>query len=310
MKLCTVQAKGLEPFFGVEIKSRVLRIAAAASAYGLRPAQRETLASMEAYLGKHPHSEKTLRAMLARIVEDPAKAAGKCEAGLPLLVPREELRFLPPVVRPGKILCVGLNYKDHCEEQNKPVPEAPILFNKFATSLIGHEADIPLPLDLDEQMDYEAELAVVIGKGGKAIPKRRAMAHVAGFMPMNDVSARTLQSTERQWARAKGFDGSGPCGPSITTPDEVGDPHKLVIKCRLNGAVVQKSNTRHLVFDIPALIAHASAAMTLEPGDIISTGTPGGVGVYRDPQVFLRPGDEVCVEIERVGVLRNRCVKA
>jgi acylpyruvate hydrolase len=228
--------------------------------------------------------------------------------GEPILLDRKGVEFLPPVQDPGKILCIGLNYRDHCEEQNRPVPEFPIVFNKFRTSLIGHGAAIPLPLKLDEQMDYEAELAVVIGKGGKRITKRAAMSHVAGYMAMNDVSARGLQNAERQWARAKGFDGSGPCGPCLVTADEVPDAHALNIKCRLNGKLVQKSNTRQLVFGIPELVHFISQAMTLEPGDIISTGTPGGVGVYRDPQVFLKPGDEVQVEIESVGVLVNKCV--
>lgn len=311
MRLCTVSTPTLEPFFGLLLKNKILRVAHAAHAYKLRPAQRATLADMMSYLEGLPHSEKLLRRLLQQIAEDPAPAvSGKAEDGEPVLLSMKNITFLPPVPRPGKVLCIGLNYRDHCEEQNRPIPEFPIVFNKFATSLVGHEAEIPLPLKLDTQIDYEAELAFVVGKSARRTRKRTAMGHVAGYMIMNDVSLRQLQSTERQWSRAKGFDGSGPCGPFLVTLDEIGDPHALAIKCRLNGKTMQSSNTRHLVFKTEQLIEHISAAMTLEPGDIVSTGTPGGVGLYREPQVFLKPGDTVEVEIEKLGTLRNACGKA
>lgn len=310
MRLCTVSTEGLDPFFGLLIKDKILRVAHAAAAFRLRPAQRATLADMMSYLGGLPHSEKLLRKLLQQIADDPQPVAGRAEDGVPYLLPMKSLDFHPPVPRPGKVLCIGLNYRDHCEEQNKPIPEFPIVFNKFATSLIGNDAEIPLPVRLDSNIDYEAELAFVVGKAACRTKKRNAMAHVAGYMAMNDVSLRQLQGREKQWARAKGFDGSGPCGPFLVTLDEVGDPHALAIKCRVNGKTVQSSNTRHLVFKTEQLIEHISAAITLEPGDIVSTGTPGGVGLYREPQLFLKPGDTVEVEIEKLGLLRNRCSKA
>jgi acylpyruvate hydrolase len=214
------------------------------------------------------------------------------------------------VDRPGKILCVGLNYRDHCEEQNKPIPKAPMIFNKFTTSLIGHGAEIPMPLKIDANIDHESELAVIIGKTAKGVKKRNALKHVAGYTAMNDVTARSLQNNEKQWSRAKGFDGSGPCGPCLVTPDEIDDPHALEIACRVNGETRQRSNTRELIFRIDALIEFITQVITLEPGDILSTGTPGGVGVYREPQIFLKPGDVVEVDIERIGVLRNTCGEA
>jgi len=309
MRLCTVQTPGLDPFFGVEIKTKILRVAAAAEAVRLRPAQRATLASMQTWLDHWPRSEKLLRGLLQLIAENPAAVAGKAADGEPILIPAKNATCLPPVPRPGKVLCVGWNYRDHCEEQNRPIPEFPVIFNKYPTSLIGQGAEIPLPLRVDKCIDYEAELAFVVGKRASRVGKRSAMGCVAGLMIMNDVSARTLQAKEKQWSRAKGFDGSGPCGPCLVTMDEAGDPHTLGIKCRVNGEVRQRSNTKHLIFKIPDLVNYITAAITLEPGDVVSTGTPGGVGVYREPPVFLAPGDKVEVEIERLGVLRNVCRK-
>lgn len=310
MRLCTVRAKDIDSFFGIELRKRILRIPAATAAYKLRPAQREKLADMGAYLRGLPSSEKLLRALLQSIAEDPAPLSGKAEDGAPFLFNEADIEWLPPVPNPGKILCVGLNYRDHCEEQNKPVPETPMIFNKFATSLSGHKAPLPLPLKIDPKLDYEAELAVVIGKRAKNVRKGSALGYVAGYMAMNDATARGLQASEKQWARAKGFDGSAPCGPYLVTADEIPDPHALSVKCRVNGEVRQNSNTKHLVFGIEKLIAHITEMITLEPGDIISTGTPGGVGVYREPQVFLKPGDKVEIEIEKIGTLENVCAKA
>lgn len=284
-----------------------MRLSAAASAYKLRPAQRAVLMDMMSYLRALPGSERTLRGLLQKIADEPKLLAGKAEDGFPFVFDQATVKFLPPVPEPRKILCVGLNYKDHCEEQGKPIPKFPIIFNKFPTSLIGHEAEIPLPLKVDEKIDYEAELAFVIGKRAKNVRRRAALSHVAGYMIMNDVSARSLQWAEKQWARAKGFDGSGPCGPMLVTADELPDPHALGITCKLNGALMQKSNTKHLVFKVPDLIQHITQVITLEPGDIVSTGTPGGVGVFREPQIFLKSGDTVEVEIEGIGKLVNKC---
>lgn len=307
MRLCTIRLGESEPTFGVEVRDRILRVPAAAEALGVHARLAVMVATLHDYLRALPKSEKVLRDMLKRIAADPSVVAGKAPDGLPYLVRRTDVAFCPPVLRPGKILCVGMNYRDHCIEQNKPVPDAPLIFNKFATSLIGAGAELRLPHHVDDHIDYEAELCVVIGATATRVKKRSAMKHVAGYTIMNDVSARQLQAREKQWARAKGFDGSGPCGPCIVTADEVPDPHALDISTRVNGKVRQRSNTKQLVFDIPYLIEYISAAITLEPGDLISTGTPGGVGVYSNPPQLLQHGDVVEVEIATLGKLRNVC---
>lgn len=308
MRLCTVQLEGVAPFFGVELKNRILRVTEAAAALGLPEKQRAILGSTLEYFQHLPASEKALRNLLKLVSETPKVLAKPAPDGMPFLFDKTKASYLPPIPRPGKILCIGLNYRDHCEEQNKEIPKFPMVFNKFATSLRGHGAEIALPLKVDDHVDYEAELAVVIGKTATRVTKRSAMKHVGGYMIMNDVSLRQLQKNEKQWARAKGWDGSGPCGPAVVTPDEVPDPHKLDISCVVNGRTLQKSNTSNLIFDIPYLIQYISSVITLEPGDIISTGTPGGVGAYRNPTTYLQPGDKVEVRIERLGVLANSCV--
>ena len=217
------------------------------------------------------------------------------------------VKLLAPVARPGKIIAVGLNYRDHALETKQPIPTTPIIFGKFPSSINGPEADVVLPGD-DPQADYEAELAVVIGRKAKGVNEADALNYVAGYMPLNDVSARRWQFADKQWVRGKSPDTFCPTGPWLTTRDAVPDPHKLGIRMRVNGAVVQSSNTSNLIFGVPALIAFLSAAITLDPGDIIATGTPGGVGVFRDPPVFLKAGDVMEVDIEGLGVLRNRVV--
>lgn len=310
MRLCTVSADGLEPFFGVELGKSILRVQAALEVFGASPAEFAATASLHAYFENLPKSEKIVRGILKRVAEKPKDLARvRVSDGFPPLISREKVAYLPPIARPGKFLCIGLNYKDHCEEQGVPLPKTPMVFNKFATSLLGHGGEIPLPLKRDKAMDYEGELGVVIGKRAKNVSKRAAMKHVAGYTIVNDVSARTLQANEKQWARAKGFDGSAPYGPAIVTADEVPDPHALSLITRVNGKVLQNGNTNQLVFNIPHLISFISEMLTLEPGDIISTGTPAGVGKWRKPEVYLKPGDTVEVEIERLGKLHNACVE-
>ena len=309
MRLCTFQFKGSTPTFGVQIGRRLLRVEAAARFFGLRPAHIAQLTSTEVYFANLATSEKILSKLVDK-AEDNTRPLGKdAPDGMPILIASDEVTFLPPIRRPGKFLCIGLNYKDHCEEQKKELPKVPIVFNKFATSLTGHGAEIPLPLDVDTAVDYEAELGVVIGRTATRVSKKSAARCIGGFVIVNDVSLRTIQKTEAQWARAKGFDGGGPFGPFIVTPDEVPDPHDLDISCVVNGKTLQKSNTSNLVFQIPELISFISQLVTLEPGDVISTGTPGGVGAYRTPTAFLEDGDTVEVRIESLGVLRNTCVK-
>ena len=243
-----------------------------------------------------------------RLVGRLAEMEAACRSGEPLPLPFIALRqvtLLSPIVLPSKIIAVGLNYRDHAMEQNKPLPPRPMLFSKAPSCLQIPGGPIELPADLD-QVDAEAELAVVIGRPGRRIPRERARDHIAGYTCFNDISDRAAQYADKQFFRGKSIDTGGPCGPWIVTPDELPDlAQGLDIRCRWNGEIMQESNTRQLIFPVDELISHASANMTLLPGDIISTGTPGGVGVFRDPPVFLKPGDVVEVEIEGIGTLSN-----
>jgi len=224
------------------------------------------------------------------------------------LIPTSDIKLRKPVPFPGKIIAVGLNYRDHSMEAGaKQVPKTPILFAKFNTSISGPGDPIIIP-DGDKQVDYEAELAVVIGRKGKRISAADALHYVAGYMPLNDVSARTWQFADKQWVRGKSCDTFCPIGPYLTTRDDVSDPHSLGIFARVNGETLQSSNTSKMIFRVPDLIEFISESITLEPGDIIATGTPEGVGVFRKPPIFLKPGDIVEIEIERLGVLRNPVV--
>jgi 2-keto-4-pentenoate hydratase/2-oxohepta-3-ene-1,7-dioic acid hydratase in catechol pathway len=220
-------------------------------------------------------------------------------------VPLADVRLRTPVPHPGKIIAVGLNYRDHAiESRAKELPKTPMIFAKFTTSISGPNDPIVIPSD-DPHVDYEAEMAVVIGRRGKAIPAGNAFEFVAGYMPLNDVSARAWQFADKQWVRGKSCDTFCPTGPYLTTRDDVPDPHSLFIQARVNGAVLQDSNTSKMIFQVHNLIEFISASITLEPGDIIATGTPEGVGAFRTPPIFLKPGDTVEVEIEGLGVLRN-----
>jgi 2-keto-4-pentenoate hydratase/2-oxohepta-3-ene-1,7-dioic acid hydratase in catechol pathway len=216
------------------------------------------------------------------------------------------VRLLAPIPRPGKVICVGLNYADHAAESGAPIPEEPVIFNKFPTSVCGHDDPILLP-PISTQVDYEAELVVVIGQGGRHIAEANALEHVAGYCCGHDVSARDWQLGKpgKQWLLGKTFDTFAPFGPHLVTPEEVGDPGNLGIQLRLNGKVMQSSSTRQLIFSIPQLLAYISDVCTLETGDVVFTGTPPGVGMARKPPVFLQSGDVVEVEIERLGILRN-----
>jgi len=215
--------------------------------------------------------------------------------------------YLPPVVKPPKIICIGLNYRDHAEESKLPIPEVPTVFAKFATALTGHGHPIVLPKN-STKPDYEAEFAIVIGRGGRHIPEARWREHVFGYTILNDVSARDFQMATSQWMIGKTFDTFAPLGPAVVTADEIEDPHNLRITLELSGETMQDSNTSNLIFKVPQLIAHLSSVFTLQPGDIIATGTPAGVGFARKPPRWLLPGDEVRVRIEGIGELRNPVV--
>ena len=220
----------------------------------------------------------------------------------------DEVRIGPPVGNPSKIMCIGLNYHDHCREQNVPVPSSPIVFVKFPSALTAPDEPITWPPDVSKQVDYEAELAVVFKRAARNVAPEDAYDTVAGYTILNDVSARDVQFGDKQWVRGKSFDTFCPCGPYLVTADEVGDPQQLAIQCRVNGEVRQDSNTNEMIFKIPELIAFISKTCTILPGDILSTGTPDGVGVFRKPPVFLKAGDVVEVEIEKLGTLRNPVV--
>jgi acylpyruvate hydrolase len=219
-----------------------------------------------------------------------------------------ETAFLAPVLRPGKIVCVGLNYRSHLEEIAEPAPGFPILFHKSVTSIIGHRQAIVLPR-VSRQVDYEGELAVVIGRRGKYIQESNALNHVAGYTCANDVSAHDIEFRTSQWTSGKMLDTFCPLGPVLVTADEIANPNRLAIKTVLNGRTVQESSTSDMLFSVPFLISYISSLATLEPGDVILTGTPAGVGCNQKPQVFLQAGDEVCVQIEGIGTLANPVVQ-
>ena len=224
-------------------------------------------------------------------------------------IARDDFKLESPVPRPGKIICIGLNYRNHAIESGMEIPKMPIVFSKFQTCVIGEETPILLPPG-SEQVDYEAELAVVIGRRASRVKAEDAMNHVFGYTNFNDVSARDFQFADGQWQRGKSCDTFAPIGPYIATADEIPDPHDLRISFRLNGDMLQDSTTSELIFRIPELIEFLSSCITLEPGDVIATGTPPGVGFARKPPVFLKDGDIAEVEIEGLGVLSNPIASA
>jgi 2-keto-4-pentenoate hydratase/2-oxohepta-3-ene-1,7-dioic acid hydratase in catechol pathway len=222
-------------------------------------------------------------------------------------VPPEEFRLLAPLARPGKIVCVGLNYHDHCREQGVEVPAYPMLFAKFANTITDPGIPVLRPR-ATEKLDLECELAVVIGWRASRVSVGRAMDHVFGFTILNDVTARDLQREDRQWLRAKGSDGFAPLGPAVVTREEIGDPANLAIRSWVNGETWQDSSTSDMIWDVPTVIAFISRSITLEPGDIVGTGTPAGVGHYHDPPSYLAAGDVMGCQIAGIGVLENLIV--
>jgi 2-keto-4-pentenoate hydratase/2-oxohepta-3-ene-1,7-dioic acid hydratase in catechol pathway len=239
-----------------------------------------------------------------------AMVAAAADRAAAIRYPATAVKLLPPIPDPPKIICVGLNYRDHAAETGAAIPRDPVLFSKFTTALIGPEDSIVLP-PVSQKVDYEAELVLVIGRKGKNIAKEHARDYLAGCMVGHDVSARDWQIEKdgKQWLAGKTFDTFAPTGPWLVTMDEVGDPHELGIRLRLNGKTMQDSNTRQLIFRAEELIAYISQVVTLLPGDLIFTGTPPGVGMARTPPVWLKGGDTVEVEIDGLGVLRNPVVQ-
>jgi 2-keto-4-pentenoate hydratase/2-oxohepta-3-ene-1,7-dioic acid hydratase in catechol pathway len=220
-------------------------------------------------------------------------------------VPVGEVRLLPPVPDPGKIVCLGLNYRSHAEEAGIEAPAVPTFFAKWANALAPPGADVPLPA-YSSKIDYEAEVAFVIGRLCRDVPEEDALSVVAGYTLLNDLSARDYQFKTPQWGPGKVFDGSAPCGPALVTPDEAGPPDAIEISLTLNGETMQSASTADLIHSIPQVVAYLSKLMTLEPGDLISTGTPAGVGSVREPRVWLAGGDEIVVESRQLGRLETR----
>jgi len=225
------------------------------------------------------------------------------------LYPLAEARLLSPIPNPSKVIAIGLNYRDHCREQGVEPPTTPILFAKFPTAVAGPGDTIRWSPTLTSQVDYEAELAFVIGKPAYRVPVEDAWDYVFGYTAANDVSARDLQFGDKQWVRGKSLDTFCPLGPVLVSHDEIPDPHALPIRAILNGEVMQDSSTGEMIFGVADLLSFISQAITLLPGDVILTGTPPGVGVFRQPQRFLRDGDEISIEIAGIGRLTNTCAE-
>jgi len=274
---------------------------AGGSAVGLR--QGDSIIDLSVAAPKLP---RTLAGILA------AGASAKAELKKVAAKPRKnavlkasKVKLLPPIPAPGKILCIGLNYKDHAAEMGNPLPTYPVVFTRFISTLVPHGGKMLTPR-ASTMLDYEAEMAVIIGKRGRNIAKDKALSHVGGYACFNDGSIRDYQMKTSQFTLGKNFDGTGAFGPDLVTPDELPKgAHGLKIMCRLNGKTMQDGTTADLVFDVAALIAEISTVMTLEPGDVIITGTPAGVGMGRNPKVFMKPGDVCEIEIEKIGVLRT-----
>jgi 2-keto-4-pentenoate hydratase/2-oxohepta-3-ene-1,7-dioic acid hydratase in catechol pathway len=243
-----------------------------------------------------------LHAEVRKIRETNAEMPLQCWATL------EEVRLCAPVGKPSKIICLGRNYRDHAEEQGAKLPEAPLLFSKASSAVIDPGAPIVIP-EGSTRVDYEGELAFVIGKRVRKVDEAQAADAIFGYTCLNDVSEREAQFKEKQWFRAKSMDSFAPMGPCIVTGDEIGDPLALGIETKLNSETMQSDSTRNLIFTPTFVISFITRTMTLEPGDVVSTGTPGGVGVFREPQVFLADGDMVEITIDKIGTLANPVVK-
>src|SRR5438477_9256604 len=240
-----------------------------------------------------------------QLLEDQVNHLERSSSGIQsyLFQPSEAI-FRAPITHPQKVIGIGLNYKDHVEEIKGQAPKQPLLFGMYSNAIIGPDESIAIP-PMSKQVDYEAELGVIIGRRARQVSRAASLDYVAGYTIINDVSARDLQFSDGQWLRAKSFDTFAPMGPYLVTRNTLNDGDGLGIELRLNGKTMQKSNTRNLIFRVPDLVSYISQIMTLEVGDVIATGTPGGVGFVRNPQVFMKPGDVVEIEIEGIGLLRN-----
>jgi acylpyruvate hydrolase len=244
---------------------------------------------------------ETLESQLHALMNEPSASSTELRR---FLFDESTVVLQAPVLRPQKLIGIGLNYRDHAEETKMELPKEPLLFAMYSNAITAPNRSIVIPA-MSRKIDYEAELAVVMGSRARHVSAEEALQHVAGYTIVNDVSARDLQRADGQWLRAKSFDTFAPMGPCLATRSSLGDADGLAIELRLNGQTMQKSNTRNLIFKVPALVSHISKVMTLEAGDVISTGTPAGVGFTRKPPVYLQPGDVVEIEIEGIGILKN-----
>jgi 2-keto-4-pentenoate hydratase/2-oxohepta-3-ene-1,7-dioic acid hydratase in catechol pathway len=296
MRLVSYVADGGPPRSGVLVGTdRLADLATVTEQAGLGPSEQLSSSTVRGFLALGPSARQAVESALA---------LGTQESSLPL----GTVRLGPPIADPQKIVCLGLNYRDHAAETGMDIPDSPVVFAKYANSLIGPHDDIVLPAVASEAVDYEAELAVVIGSRTRKVAAAEALAHVAGVMAFNDVSARDLQMSSSQWTLGKAVDTFGPCGPTLVSLDEIGDLQALSVRARVNGVTVQDGSTSDMIFRIADIISMLSMVMTLEPGDIIATGTPAGVGYGRTPPLMLQPGDVVEVDIPGVGLLQNAVI--
>lgn len=304
MRLVTFEDEAKQPRLGARIDRLVVDLNAAHRAAveerGGKASAELIPPGMLGFLGAGEPAVAAATEALALVARIGAAAA--CERRLAR--PGETVRLMAPVPRPTKLILVGLNYRDHAEETKLKIPEVPAIFSKYPNSVIGPGDAIKIP-KVSHMIDYEAELAFVIGRAGRDIPRERAMDYVAGYTIVNDVSCRDYQMKTGQWMIGKTFDTFAPMGPCLVTRDEIPDPHNLDISLYLNGQRMQHSNTRNLIFKTEDLIVFLSQVFTFEPGDVVSTGTPSGVGFTRKPPVFMKPGDRVRVEIQGLGALEN-----
>ena len=284
MRLIAFKTAAGEPALGARVGDELVNL----TAMGFPP-------SLDQLLRQGDEAMKAARAAIAR-----ATAAQRR--------PLAGITYLPPVLNPAKAFAIGLNYVDHATESKFEAPRHPVIFHRYPSSWVAHGQPLVRP-KISTQFDYEAELVAVIGKGGRYIPREQALAHVAGYSLFNDGSVRDHQFRSNQWMMGKNFDDSGSFGPEFVSADELpAGAVGLQLQCRLNGVVLQNANTRDMIFDVATLVSACSEAMALQPGDIIITGTPAGVGLARQPQVWMKPGDVCEVEVEGVGVLRNGVV--
>ncbi|MBS3795725.1 MAG: fumarylacetoacetate hydrolase family protein [Candidatus Thorarchaeota archaeon] len=299
MRLVTYSQNGASSI-GLELDDGILDLPAAASNFGSDFHLEDGFPNKMMDLLKTDSGVEKAREIQSGYNELP-------EEKRPPLISRDTVKYRAPINRPGKIVALGLNYKDHIEETGRDVPDFPVIFAKFPSSVADPDEEIPIP-QVTEQLDWEVELGIVIGTNCKNVTEDDALDYVAGYTIINDLSARDLQNDDGQWIRGKSLDGLCPMGPCIVTTDELGTANNLKMHTKVNGTIKQESTTANLLFGVQEIVSYLSKSFTLEAGDIIATGTPSGVGFARDPPEFLKPGDEVELYIEGIGKLRNKII--